>query len=106
MPVEYLTAIREDIRALHEAMQTAPAAVSTVGADVRAAALGVFQAIATLLAVRALLLLALAGAFVVAMLALRAGTWQADGVLVGYAVLILIPLVWLERNPRVGGPHG
>jgi len=50
--------------------------------------------------VRLLLLLAILGGFVIAVMALRDGGYQAAGVLVAYAVLILIPLVWLESRPR------
>jgi hypothetical protein len=50
--------------------------------------------------VRLLLLLAILGGFVIAVMALRDGGNQAAGVLVAYAVLILIPLVWLESRPR------
>lgn len=98
---DYLVAIREDIAALAQLVQR-PTAVQS---DVRAAALGVFQAIGTLLAVRLLLMLALVGGFVLALMALRSGTYQAGGVLIAYAVLIVIPLIWLERNPRVGGAN-
>jgi hypothetical protein len=80
----------------------AQVAKATVAA-VRASGVGVFQAVATLLAIRLLLMLALVGGFALAFLALRAGTYQAGGVLVAYAVLIIIPLVWLEKNPRTGG---
>ena len=72
-------------------------------AAVRASGVGVFHAVATLLAVRLLLMLSLIGGFALAFLALRTGTYQAGGVLVAYAVLIVIPLVWLERSPRTGG---
>lgn len=68
---------------------------------VRGASIGALQAVASLLAVRLLLLMALLGGFVVALMVLRLGTYQADAVLVAYAVLIVIPLVWLERNPKV-----
>ena len=67
------------------------------GAD---AIIGTLTAIASILAVRLLLLLALVGGFVVAVMALRDGGYQAAGVLVAYAVLIVIPMVWLESRPR------
>lgn len=51
-----------------------------------------------LLAVRFLLLLAWGGGVACALIALQSGTYQAVAVLVGYAVLVLFPLVWLERN--------
>jgi hypothetical protein len=65
-----------------------------------AAYIGALTAIASILAVRLLLLLAILGGFVIAVMALRDGGYQAAGVLVAYAVLILIPLVWLESRPR------
>jgi len=65
-----------------------------------AAYIGALTAIASILAVRLLLLLAILGGFVIAVMALRDGGNQAAGVLVAYAVLILIPLVWLESRPR------
>ena len=97
-----LTPIREDIAALGRDVAALAAAVarpaeSTVARDVRAAAVGVFQAVAALLAVRMLLLLSLLGGFALAVMALRTGTMQAAGVLVAYAVLIVIPFVALER---------
>jgi len=76
-----------------------------VQAGTRASAAGVFHAVASLLAVRFLLLLALIGGFALAFMALRAGTYEAAAVMVGYAVLIVIPLIWLERAPRAGGGH-
>jgi DNA-binding XRE family transcriptional regulator len=64
------------------------------------ASLAVFHAIASLLAVRLMLLLALMGGFALAWRALDIGTPQAGAVVVAYAVLLLLPLVWLERAPR------
>ena len=85
------------------AQAAAQAASAAAAGAVRGVTLGVFHAVATLLAIRLLLLLALAGGFVLAVMALQIGTYQAGGVLVAYAVLIVIPLIMLERNPRVGG---
>jgi hypothetical protein len=62
--------------------------------------IGALTAIASILAVRLLLLLAILGGFVIAVMALRDGGYQAAGVLVAFAVLILIPLVWLESRPK------
>jgi hypothetical protein len=80
------------------------ASASAVMAAQMAATRGVLHAITSLLAVRLLLLLALMGAFVLAVMALRSGTYQAGGVLVAYAVLVVIPFVVLERSPRIGPP--
>jgi hypothetical protein len=79
------------------------AAQAVAGAQV-AAARTVFSAIAMLLAVRVLLLLALCGGFVIAVMALRDGSYAAIGILVAYQLLMVVPLVILERNPRVGKP--
>jgi hypothetical protein len=76
---------------------------AAVNAGVRAGQIGAFQAVASVLAVRFLLLLALLGGFALAFLALRAGTPQAAGVLVAYAVLVIIPLVWLYKPATTGG---
>jgi hypothetical protein len=110
-PQPPIEAIREAVRAevagiAHAAQQVAlhAAAQAVAGAHV-AAGSKVFGAIAALLAVRLLLLLALLGGFVIAVMALREGTYQADGVLAGYACLFILPLVWLERNPRVAKPE-
>ena len=64
----------------------------------RGTAIGVFYAVASLLAVRVLLLLGLVGGFVLAWMALKIDTPQAVGVLIAYAILIMIPLVYLERT--------
>lgn len=58
----------------------------------------VFEAIMAMLAVRLLLLLALIGGFALAVLALLNGSYQAGGVLVAYCILVVVPLVALERG--------
>jgi hypothetical protein len=103
VPADPMPALREAVRELSQA--AARAAHDATVSSVRGAALGVFQAVASLLAVRILLLVALLGGLGLAVMALRIGSYQALGVLVAYAVLVLIPLIWLERSPRVGGPH-
>lgn len=110
-----LDAIREAVRA---EMNVALAGVQQVATEtaLRAAAAGVagaklagaagaLRAVAQLLAVRGLLFLALCGGFGLAWRALDIGTYQAGGVVIAYAILILIPLIWLERNPRVEKPQ-
>ncbi len=92
--------------AVHQATaQTAirAAAETYVGARL-AGAQGLLHAVAALLAVRLLLLVSVAGAIGVALMALNLGTYQAAGVLVAYALLTVLPLTWLERNPRVTPP--
>jgi hypothetical protein len=64
--------------------------------------LGVIAAIAGLTAVRALLLLAVAGAFYLATIA-ASGPPSSLYVLIAYAVLIVLPLVWLDSTRRGGG---
>lgn len=109
-PQPPIEAIREAVRAevggiAHAAQQVAvnAAAQAVAGAQV-AAARNVFSAIAMLLAVRVLLLLALVGGFVIAVMALRDGSYPAIGILVVYQLLTIVPFVILERNPRVGKP--
>src|ERR1700744_3575849 len=105
-----IDAIREAVRAemsvAHQvATETAiRAAASSVAAARLTATQGVLHAVAALLAVRMLLLLALCGGFILALMAVRNGGYQAAGVLVAYSVLIVLPLVWLERNPRTERP--
>lgn len=58
--------------------------------------LGVFQAIARILAVRFLLLLSLTGAFVLALGAMERQSWTGLAIMATYCLLTLIPLVWIE----------
>lgn len=58
------------------------------------------KAVAMVLSARALLMLALIGGFVLAVLASSAATLVPLYVLIAYALLILIPLVVLERGNR------
>lgn len=62
--------------------------------------LGVLHAIALLLAARFLLALSLTGAFVLALIAIRAQTNPALEVLIAYAVLVVLPMVWLAVRER------
>ena len=107
IPIE---AIREIVRAeiapLHQATADAAMRGAAIGVaqSKHLATAGVLQAIASLLAVRLLLLIAISGGLALAILTLRAGTYQADGVLAAYAVFVVLPLVVLERNPRVNKP--
>ena len=107
IPIEVIrAAVRAEMTAAHHllgqaAVQAASqATVQTNAALMRAA----FHAIGVVLAIRKILTLATAGAFVLAVMALRVGTYQATAVLVGYALLVLIPLIALERSPRIGPP--
>lgn len=74
------------------------------------ARLEVYQAIASVivasaavLATRLLLLLALVGGFVLALIAVQASSWMSLAVLCAYAILILIPMVALEVKTKWTG---
>lgn len=60
--------------------------------------MGTLAAIAAVLATRLLLLLAILGGFVLAVLALRNGSPQALATTIAYAVLVVLPLTWLESR--------
>lgn len=77
----------------------------TIEAPSADAELGVYRAIASVLAAsaavlatRVILLLGLIGAFVLAVIAAESASWLTVAVLVAYAVLVLIPLVLLETR--------
>ena len=72
---------------------SAPSEPSTL--DVTLAA---FQGLAFALSARALLLLALVGAFTLALLAMQQPTGMRLGVLIAFAVLVVLPCIYLERN--------
>ena len=61
------------------------------------AALGTFEAIAKLLAVRLILMLAVAGAFA---LGFATRDWLGFAVLAVYSAFVILPLVWLDRTTR------
>lgn len=67
--------------------------------------LDMFQVFALILATRLMLLLTLAGAFVLALQAMEHQTYPAIIVLICYAVLIIAPLIYLEirARPRAQG---
>ncbi len=69
------------------------------------ASLGVFQALATILAIRLLLFLTLIGGFALAVSAMEHQTAISVLVLVAYSVLIIFPTATIEygRNFRKGG---
>ena len=84
------------------------AAQASVTASVTGAALGVFQAISTLLAVRFILLLTLAGGFFLAVSAMQHQTSISVWVLIAYAVLVIFPISAIEYNRKIhiGGHNG
>ncbi|HEX9158788.1 MAG TPA: hypothetical protein VF835_01065 [Rhizomicrobium sp.] len=94
--------MRAELAVIHTlaANTAAEAAARTVTETRLRASRVVMETIFGMLAVRLLLLLALAGGFVLALFALLNGSYQAGGVLVAYSVLILIPLVVLERSSK------
>jgi predicted lipid-binding transport protein (Tim44 family) len=71
-----------------------PAARSLSRSD--AAFVGVLGAITALLAARFLLLLSIIGGFILANSAMATGTYTGLSILIAYAVLIVIPLVYLD----------
>jgi hypothetical protein len=99
---EVRAAVKAELAAIqYSSIQTAASAAA--GARI-AGAMGAFQAIASLLATKFILLISVVGGLAVALLALHIGTFQADALVAAYALLIVMPLVWLERNPRVSMP--
>lgn len=67
------------------------------------AALGAFAAIASILAARFLLLLALIGAFVLACYAMQSQTYAGLAVMIAYCTLAVLPLVYLDIQSRRPG---
>lgn len=63
----------------------------------------VIAASAAVLATRFLLLLSLVGAFVLALIAMQSSSWLTLGVLCAYAILIVIPMVYLETRTKWSG---
>jgi len=84
------------------------AAQASVVAYVTGAALGVFQALSIVLAVRLLLLLTLAGGFFLAVSAMQHQTSISVWVLIAYAVLVIFPVATIEygRKIHMGGQNG
>lgn len=62
--------------------------------------LGIIAGIAGLTATRVLLLLAVSGAFYLATVAANTQSYPSLAVLIAYAVLIVLPLVWLDSHKR------
>jgi hypothetical protein len=82
---------------------SARAARGAVTASVTGAALGVFQAIATILAVRIILLLTLCGGFFLAVEAVQRNSMISVVVLVAYALLFIFPVAALEWRHKHKG---
>lgn len=88
-------------------VEPSPAAIHATQTDTSAERLAVYRAIASViaasaavLATRIILLVALIGAFVLAVMAAEEKSIIGLSILVAYAVLIVIPIVWLETRTR------
>ena len=110
VPTEEIDAIRAALQKHAEAINTlaarpvAPPAPSRVSEAV----LGALRAIAMVLAVRVLLVLALAGSFALAVMAMVNQSPLSLGLTVAFALLSLAPLVYLETRrspPTVTAPE-
>ena len=60
-----------------------------------------FKALGFALSARALLLIALIGAFILAVMAMWSQTLPALEVLAAYGIFVMLPAVWLEVRRRV-----
>jgi hypothetical protein len=58
------------------------------------------KVIARILAVRLILLLSVLGGFVLGVMAMVAQSWPGLAILIAYALLTVLPLVWLEVGQR------
>jgi hypothetical protein len=81
------------------------AAQEALKSSVIGAWLGVFQALASILAIRLLLLLALIGGFILAVSAMQHQTAISVWVLVAYSVLVIFPTAAIEygKTTKSGG---
>lgn len=64
--------------------------------------LPVFTALASILAIRLYLLLAVTGAFTLALTSLPDTSYHGMWTLVSYCVFTVLPLVWLDSRPKKG----
>lgn len=93
-------AILFDPRPIHAEIQRLYALINQRRARIPELLQASFTAIARVLAVRLQLLLSLIGAFVLAMGAMRSGELVGLAVVVAFAFLTVLPLVWLEYSGR------
>lgn len=70
---------------------------------VSSALVSTWMGIGTVLAIRLILLLTLIGGFALAFMAMLAQTTISLAVVVAYAVLFILPMVYLSRFGRAGG---
>lgn len=105
-PVDFgprIDALRDDVdRALKailvhaEETRAIAAAIPTPAASPSAGILSAFNAIARILAVRALLFIALLGGFALAVMAMLQQSWVGLALVVCFVALSVGPLAWLE----------
>ena len=98
---------REELLKLHPPLTiAAPQAPAPVpfkeNTKAQLALLAMLQAIALILAIRFFLFLTLVGGFTLALLAMSAQTTMSVVVLVSYALLVLLPVVYLETKNKRG----
>lgn len=78
-----------------------PVVVQRVG--IPEALLAVFSALSLVLAARLILLLSVAGAFVLGVMAMTRGEWPALAILCAWCMLTVLPLVAVEIWGKRGG---
>jgi hypothetical protein len=88
------------VQAVSSNLLQPPAPPSPPVAGVADVVLAAFAGLGYALSARALLLLALIGGFVLAVMAIRIGSTAALLVLIAYGVLVMLPLVFLEVRKR------
>lgn len=70
--------------------------------EAQLAVIAMLSAASRMLAVRLILLLALIGGFVLAIMAVPSTNLQSLWVLIAYGMLVMLPIVWLEHGNRGG----
>ncbi len=89
--------LRQFLPAIQQTARTAATeAANSVVASANNTLVGVFHAIAQILAVRLILLLAVVGGFALAVMVLQTPTPVSAAVLAGYVISTVWPLVWLD----------
>ena len=88
---------------LNRAASTARAVAEEAAKTRNAALIGTIQAIASILAVRLILLLSVIGAFSLAVMAMKTQDNTGLFVLIAYAFLTVIPLTFLDAKSRLQG---
>lgn len=93
-----LAPLRRDIAFLTDLVGRQQAVPSK--ADTMDVMLAAFQALAFAVSARALLMLSIVGAFVLAVLAMEAPDGMRLGILIAYAILVVVPMCFLEFRRR------